>query len=51
MARYILIDSYTGYVWGDSADFAAGKPGEINSPIDAARILDESLGEFGRRYV
>ena len=51
MARYILIDNNSGYIWGDSADFAAGRPGEINSPIDAARILDESLGEFGRRYV
>ena len=48
MARYILIDNNSGYIWGDSADLE----GEIftGSPTEYANALDESLGEFGREY-
>ena len=48
MARYILIDSNSGYIFGDTADYGAGR--DIDSPIDAARMLDESIGEHGRTY-
>jgi len=47
MARYILIDNHSGYIFGDTADYAAGH--DI-SPIAAARMLDESIGERGRSY-
>lgn len=49
MARYILIDNNSGYIYGDSADFAAGR--DITSIEDAARLMDESIGEHGREYV
>ncbi|HRD35078.1 MAG TPA: hypothetical protein PLR02_12565 [Rhodocyclaceae bacterium] len=48
MARYILIDNNSGYIFGDSADFAQCAPDGI---VEAARILDESIGEQGRSYV
>ena len=50
MARYILIDNNSGYIFGDSADFASGRQSEIESLSDAARMLDESIGEYGRKY-
>lgn len=45
MARYILIDRNSGYIWGDSADIA----GEIftGSPVETAQALDESIGDLG----
>jgi hypothetical protein len=46
--RLILIDNASGYIWGDSADFAASR--SMESATDAARQLDESLGEHGRTY-
>lgn len=48
MARYILIDSYTGYIWGDSADLN----GAIFSgtALEYAQALDESLHTHGRTY-
>lgn len=49
MARYILIDNNSGYIFGDTADFANGR--SDLSPADAARLLDESIGEIGRDYV
>lgn len=49
MPRYILIDSDSGYIFGDTADFAAGQ--EISRIKDAARLLDESIGERGRTYL
>lgn len=41
MARYILIDEHSGFVWGDivAAD-----------PIAACRTIDEGFGEHGRIY-
>ena len=50
MARYILIDTNTGYIFGDSADFAAGHQSDMVSIADAARMLDESIGERDRTY-
>lgn len=48
MARYILIDNYTGYIFGDSANIG----GKIftGSPIGTAKALDESIGTYGRSY-
>ncbi len=48
MARYILIDNASGYIWGDSADLS----GKIfaGSPIEFARALDESLGFYDGEY-
>ena len=66
MARYILIDIHSGYVFGDTADMPAGhlfQGGEFAgrsvamvgggalTPVLAARWLDEAvIGEFGRSY-
>lgn len=46
--RWILIESNSGYVWGDSADL----DGRIfnGTPEEFARALDESVGAFGRSY-
>lgn len=49
MARYILIDDASGYIWGDTADLAGWRESE-QTPVEAARLLDESLGEHGRTY-
>lgn len=48
MARYILIDNASGYIWGDTA--ALDVPADA-TPIDAARALDASLGVTGRIYL
>jgi len=47
MARYILIDNHSGYIFGDTADYANGANLD---PCDAARALDQSIGEHGREY-
>lgn len=49
MPRYILIDSYSGYIFGDTAEMSAFSDTD-QTPIDAARVLDESIGEHGRSY-
>ncbi len=48
MARYILIDNCSGYIFGDSADL----DGQIFSgtPIEFAAALDASIGAHGRTY-
>lgn len=48
MARYILIDNHTGYIWGDSADLN----GKIFSgtALEFAQALDESNRDHGRTY-
>lgn len=48
MARYILIDSNSGYIFGDSADLN-GKI-FVGSPTEYAAALDASIGEHGRTY-
>ncbi len=50
MARYILIDSHTGFIWGDSADLAGNQPNIWQTPAEFAAALDASLGETGREY-
>jgi hypothetical protein len=50
MARYILIDDASGYIWGDTADIDGRNRADIEDPTEAARVLDESLGERGRLY-
>jgi len=49
MARYILIDIHTGYIFGDTADIN-GAAISCATTIDAARALDESIGQHGRSY-
>lgn len=46
--RYILIDNYSGFIWGDSADLN----GKIfaGTALEFARALDASLGDHGRTY-
>lgn len=64
MARYILIDNASGYIWGDSADLdgkiwngdfinANGDLDHDASPIGFARALDlrvDPSGTSGREY-
>lgn len=49
MARYILIDNCSGYIWGDSADLG----GKIftGTPMEFAAALDNHIGSpFVRSY-
>jgi hypothetical protein len=41
MTRYILIDSNSGYVWGDA---------QATDPPAACRAVDEEFMEYGRTY-
>ena len=50
MPRYILIDHDSGYIFGDTADYAASVASGDITPVLAARLLDESLGDHGRTY-
>lgn len=58
MARYILIDNYSGYIFGDTADLPLshlidGAPAREHdlTPALAARWLDEAeVGDYGRTY-
>lgn len=49
MANYIIIDAWTGYIWGDTRDIG-GKSMSFDSIEDACRALDESNGDHGREY-
>jgi hypothetical protein len=48
MARYIIIDQASGYIWGDSADLN----GRVfnGTPLEFAQALDRTNGEHDRRY-
>jgi hypothetical protein len=48
MARYILIDNASGYIWGDSADL--GGKIFVGTPVEFAAALDASIGAPGREY-
>ena len=48
MARYILIDNNSGYIFADSADLN-GKI-FVGTPEEFAQAFDESIGEAGRTY-
>lgn len=50
MPRYILIDNHSGYIFGDSDNFAGSTVLGDLTPILAARMFDESTGEYGRAY-
>lgn len=43
MARFILIDRNSGYIFGDTADFAAGKQSDL-TPAGAVALLNEHIG-------
>jgi hypothetical protein len=49
MPAYIIIDAYSGYIWGDTRNFD-GKTYNAESITDACAALDRTLGEFGRTY-
>jgi len=50
MARYILIDNASGFIFGDTADIN-GAILAVDTPIDACRALDEQVvHEHGRAY-
>ena len=49
MPRYILIDRASGYIRGDSVDFAPSHQAGL-TPIEAAVRLDASLHEVGGTY-
>jgi hypothetical protein len=48
MARYILIDNNSGYIFGDSADL----DGKVfsGSAVEFAAALDASIGAHNRTY-
>lgn len=48
MARYILIDDASGFIWSDTGDLDG--PARQESPVDAARRTDEHFCEFSRTY-
>lgn len=48
MARYILIDNCSGYIWGDTGDLNGAARDE--TPIEAAARLDASLMGGLRTY-
>ena len=54
MARFIIIDNASGYIYGDTADFNgkfAQAQTDGGAPIDACRELDEEIIRvFGRTY-
>src|SRR3954470_1690889 len=48
MARFILIDHASGYIYADTADLNG--PARDESAIEAVRRFDESIGESRREY-
>ena len=48
MARYIFIDRYSSYIWGDSANIG----GKIvtGTPCEVAEALDKSVGEVQYKH-
>jgi len=48
MARFILIDNCSGYIFGDTGDLDG--PARDETPLEAAARLDAHIGEFGRSY-
>jgi hypothetical protein len=49
MTRYIIMNSDTGYIVGDTAAYAEGL--QISSPMDAVRLLDRLIGDEADGYV
>lgn len=55
MARFILIDRASGYIWGDTADFMAGQPttsygNDRMDAVSAAVALDTQFGRTSGLY-
>lgn len=42
MTRYIIVDNYTGFIWGDSVDF----PKEPDDILSVCRMLDDEIGSY-----
>lgn len=49
MAAYIIIDAYTGYIWGDTRDINGTTYNALDI-VDACRTIDESIGGEPRAY-
>lgn len=47
--HYVIVDNHSGYIWGYTAD-VNGKTIPCQSAIEAAKVIDESMGEHGRLY-
>ncbi len=50
MSRLILIDRSSGYIWGDTADYARCHQGAL-TPAIAANLLHRSLQEEDAAFV
>ena len=50
MSHFILIDNFSGYVFGDTRDLAGWSNSDDLGAADACRMLDESIGQHGRGY-
>lgn len=51
MPRYILVDNYSGYIFGDTADYAISEQNGL-TPVEACRLLDERvIGGDARTYL
>jgi hypothetical protein len=48
MARYILIDNNSGYIFADTADLNG--PARDETAIEAVRRFDVAMGEHSRTY-
>lgn len=49
MPRFIMIDSDSGYVFGDTADLN-GKLVPCSNPVEACHAMDHAVGEYRRTY-
>ena len=49
MARYILIDNNSGFIFGDTKNMNCSR--SFKTPAEAAKMLDESIGEPASEYV
>ena len=49
MARYILIDNNSGFIFGDTKNINCSRT--FKNPAEAAKMLDESIGEPASEYV
>jgi len=55
MARFIIIETNSGYIWGDTAtlttdQFTCSDRADDADMIAACRAIDEENGEHGREY-
>lgn len=49
MPAYIIQDVYSGFIWGDIRDIG-GRSISPETIAEACRLVDESIGTYGRTY-